>query len=168
MASKDVKYITNKTSPLISVSHPTRYLMDKNPPPKIDYSITNSKVFPQNNKNSVAMMNGERTYLYKGNDRYLPLVEKTRSKSLGMHTNATGVNDRFMYKKNLPRNSYYILQDIQGDVEDTTYIKPIPYTNNKLRNTYELPVNTNNLLNFPNGIVKRLNHNLTSYQQRFN
>ena len=97
MGKQDQQYTQSKDSPLISVSHPTRYL-DKHESPEVNYTISHANEPPkQHNKNTVVMT--DLTYRpQKVLTKLHPTVEKTKTKALDMTGDKTGVFERFMEK----------------------------------------------------------------------
>lgn len=163
MAKTDHQYFKSEDSPLISVSHPSRYRGIETP--SIDYSIIHAGVPKQNhNKNTVVMSN--LTYEYKNQStggRLQPTVQKERTKNLNTFGDETGIHKIFMQKEPTARSDYYILRDREGDISDTYYLKNKPLINRRVSKPFQTYVNPDSLGIFQSDkkvpLSKELNNN---------
>lgn len=166
MASTNTGYIDS--GPLM-MALPTRYSAD-NAPLNRTYSLTQSNtVYPRNNKSSVVMNNVNPTYSDEHSNRYLPIVDNTRSKDLNGSTHDIGITTRYIDRKLIKKNTYYIESDGQSNILDGSHMTSTPYTNQSYGKNYNSSssVNTSGLKTFP-AYRQRLNSNLNNQQQRMN
>ena len=163
MTGTDHQYVPSKTTPLISVSHPTRYIK---PPTDVDYGFMHSGVFPNtNNKNDVVSSNLTYTPDVHHTKRIIHAVEKTRSKSL-LNDHEDG--DRLSIFKDRPppqKGEYYILGDLDESISDTYYLRPLPITMKEREKPFERKMPSVKLSTLPSD--RPVNeHNLTSSNDR--
>lgn len=159
MEKTDHQYVKSRDSPLISVSHPTRYLGKKSA--LIDYSVLHSGIpVHGHNKNTVVMSN--LTYEHKddGTRRLQPKVEKDRTKNLNLRGDETGVHTRFMQKEMPIHNTYYILCDRETEISDTYYLHNKPLIHRKVEKPFQTPINPDSLGIFPPDKKESLSHEL--------
>jgi hypothetical protein len=135
MTGTDHQYAPSKTTPLISVSHPTRYTK---PPTDVDYGFMHSGELPgTNNKNDVVLSNLTYTPDVHHTKRIVHAVEKTRSKSL---LNDHEDDHRLSIFKDKPppqKGEYYILGDLDESISDTYYLCPLPITMKEREKPFE-------------------------------
>tara|TARA_B100001175_G_C19416036_1_gene593709 strand:+ start:223 stop:729 length:507 start_codon:yes stop_codon:yes gene_type:complete len=158
-----------ESGPLLSMFHSTRYSTN-NIPLQVEHSLTESNtVYPRNDKTDVVMSNVNRTYFNEHNNRFLPVVENSRSKNLNTSTHDIGVTNRFIDRKLIQKNTYYIESDAQSNILDGSRMSSTPYTNQSYGTNYNSSssVNTSGLKTFP-AYRQRLDPEINSYQQRFN
>ena len=159
MAKTDHQYVKSRDSPLISVSHPTRYLNKTSVP--IDYSVMHSGIPTQShNKNTVVMSNLTYKHEDHGTRRLQPKVEKERTKNLNLQGDKTGVHSRFMHKEMPKHNTYYILCDTENEIHDTYYLHNKPLIHRKVEKPFQTPVNPDSLGIFPPDKKESLSHEL--------
>ena len=126
MTVTDHQYAPSKDTPLISLTHPTRY---EKPPTNVDYEFIHSGVLPPtNNKNTVVMSN----LTYKNHvtpvKKLVHKVEKTKTKELDVRNGGLTINKKFK-DLSLPQHGpYYLLGDLDSDISDTYYLCPMPIT----------------------------------------
>tara|TARA_B100001175_G_scaffold130750_1_gene111086 strand:+ start:790 stop:1296 length:507 start_codon:yes stop_codon:yes gene_type:complete len=163
MASRALNNVQS-TIPLISVADSDRYIN----PPRINYSIkTLDTIAPRNNKSDVVMGNEKRTNSATHTSRPVPMVYKSRSKDLNTSTHDIGVTNRFIDRRSIQKNNYYIGSDIDVAIKDNYSIGSTPYTNQSEVNSYTSHVNTTGLRSFP-GNRTHLNSSINNHQARNN
>tara|TARA_X000001036_G_scaffold150423_1_gene142840 strand:- start:7732 stop:8256 length:525 start_codon:yes stop_codon:yes gene_type:complete len=163
MTGTDHQYAPSKTSPLISVSHPTRY---NKPPTDVDYGFMRSGELPNtNNKNDVVMSNLTYTPNIQHTKRLVHAVEKNRTKSL---LNEHSDEERLSIFKDKPlpqKCGYYILGDLDESISDTYYLCPVSITTKQREKPFERKIPNVKLSALPSD--RPVNeHNLTSSNNR--
>lgn len=159
MAKTDHQYVKSTDSPLISVSHPTRYLNKVSA--LIDYSVMHSGIpIQRHNKNTVVMSNLTYKYEDDGTRRLQPKVEKERTKNLNLCGDQTGSHSRFMQKEMPKHNTYYILCDTENEISDTYYLHNKPLIRHKVEKPFQTPVNSDNVGISPPDKKECLSHDL--------
>jgi|TARA_B100001142_G_scaffold317083_1_gene357599 hypothetical protein len=166
MAKTDHQYFDNKDSPLISVSHPSRYLNKETSTP-IDYSVMHSGIPMQSHhKNTVAGSNLTHKFTNHVTKRLQPTVEKARTKNLNLHGDQTGSHSRFMQKETPKHNTYYLMCDEENDISDTYYLHNKPLICNRVEKPFQTPVNPSRLGLFPSDKRVPLSHELDNKNHR--
>ncbi len=166
MAKTEHQYFNSRDSPLISVSHPSRYLDIETSAP-IDYSVMHSGIPVQSNhKNTVVGSN--LTYEFKNHvsKRLQPTVEKSRTKNLNLHGDQTGSHSRFMQKETPRHNTYYLMCDEENDIADTYYLNNKPLICHRVGKPFQTHVNTRNIEMFPSDKRVPLSHDLDNKNHR--
>lgn len=167
MTKTDPQYHKSRDSPLISTTHPSRYLSDYYVSKPIDYSIIHSGIPDQrHNKNTVVMSNLTRKYQDDGTRRLQPNVEKSREKNLNLTGDQTGTHSRFMQKETPKHNTYYILSDKEDDISDTYYFHNNQSMHHKFETPYDVVVKSDNLGIFPTCKKVPLSHELDNKNTR--
>jgi len=166
MGKQDHQYTQSKESPLISVSHPSRYLEGKKST-DVNYALTEENVHIQpHNKNNVVMSNLTYTHQNQIIRRLQPKLEKTRTKSLNMQGDETGVFERFKEKGYPVQNNYYILCDLEDDMEDTYFMDAKPVIPKEASKPFTKAAKTHNLGLFPNEKKEPISKDLTNANNR--
>lgn len=163
MIGTDHQYAPSKTTPLISVSHPTRYTK---PPTDVDYGFMHSGALPDtNNKNTVVMSNLTYTPDVHHTKRLIHAVEKTRTKSLLNDHGDDHRLSRFKDKAHPAKGEYHILGDLDESISDTYYLRPLPITMKEREKPFERKIPSVKLSALPSG--RPVNgHNLTNSNNR--
>lgn len=173
MAKQDHQYTVSKDSPLISVSHPSRYR--GNHSSNVDYGFMHSaKVPEQNSKNTVVMSNLTYKHTPQVIQKLQPKVDKTRSKSLNVQGDTTGIFSRFADKPSGQPNTYFILSDVETDITDTYYLcndpiikksKEVPFSEHISADVHNFPVKHAPLSHNLNNLNERLVRNVDSVKK---
>lgn len=149
MGNPDHQYIVIKNPPLVSVSHPSKGLGSKGVDVQHD-TVSGTKthpiVHPQNNKNTVVSSNLTYKHVPQVIHNSLPTIKKEKTKSLQLHPDTTGVHSRFAEKPDIKPNTYYILSDIEPDINDTYYLCNKAYIKSDKKVAFDprnQPVSTN-------------------------
>mgnify|MGYP001165526336 CR=1 FL=1 len=163
MTGTDHQYAPSKTTPLISVSHPTRYTK---PPIDVDYGFMHSGELPStNNKNDVVLSNLTYTPDVHHTKRLIHAVEKTRTKSL---LNDHDDEERLSIFKDKPppqKGEYYILGDLDESISDTYYLCPLQINMKEREKPFERKIPSVKLSILPD--ERSVNeHNLTNSNDR--
>ncbi len=126
MTGTDHQYTPSISTPLISVSHPSRY---NKPAADVDYNFMHKGELPStNNKNDVVLSNLTYTPDVKHVKRMVHHVEKSRTKSILNDHDDEDRLARFKDKVAPSKGEYYILGDLDETISDTYYLCPLPIT----------------------------------------
>lgn len=166
MAKTDHQYFQSRDTPLISVSHPSRYLSRSTSTP-IDYTVMHSGIPIHSHSKNIAVMS-DLTFQHRdhGTRRIQPRVEKERTKNLNIRGDQTGVHTRFMQKEMPKHNTYYILCDRENEISDTYYLHNKPLIHRRIQKPFQTPVNPDSLGIFPPDVRIPVSRELNNINSR--